>query len=400
MTKVKYLFSTPRGELQAPENLLRKGLKANIRTTIEHFTLSDYFHSIEDIILQHQDELPTDDRSIMNSREIKELSIVMEKCGTHYQVSRIGMVTNRAKKQDLALITAFDHKSRNILKRDYRFLSHLWQTRHRKVVPRPISISDVEICSSSNTYPVTISIMEWLNGFFEWHFSQVGDDNLFGIVIWQPGTGIVPLKEKDDENKVFENIAEIIAYCFDPFDLRQICLWSNAAGDFVVGWDEKGIFSAKLTTIRKYSCIPAPDPLAQEERLVFSLLYLLLDLTLNIRLDRIDGTKGYFFAEPEILKPVIKGFFKGLRALREEKYIGSDPICGFLSLIGSLNSRDLMDLYQGLMDFYGRWNRSDEAFLQEKLASHCKQLATLLKGLSDPPLLPSKIFPEVFSPPV
>ncbi len=386
MTKVKYLFSTPLGDVLAPKDLLSQNIRASSYGAAPHLTLADFFKGMEGLILEHADQLLSEGCTPYPdpNSQLKEVSIIMEKCGAFYHVARIHFLTSDHIQSDLALIVAFDNKARSLLKRDHLILSHLWHDRTKKVVPRPISLSDVEISGHGNKLPVTVSIMEWLEDLFEWHFSLSQKDNALGIVVWIPGTGTVPLNSKDYEKRVFENISEILAYCFDPASLEQICLWNNAAGDFVIGWDNRGMLTTKLTTVRLYCPIlPPVSVLSSEENLLLALVYLLLDLTLNIRTDRLDGTGAYFFAGPQYIEPTVLGFFKGLRLLMEEKAMSISYTEDLASVLNSLTVQDLMDLYETLLEFYQSWHRADEDFLKKRLRTHCKELSSVLERVHD-----------------
>ncbi|RUM88090.1 MAG: hypothetical protein DSZ23_04890 [Thermodesulfatator sp.] len=380
MTKVQYLFSTPDGNIPAPETILTKHIKQG-KTLASDLTLKTYFDVLKQVILENWTKISLQSSDFTG--DIKKLFIICEKCGLFYHVARARIITQDSEEVSLAVITAFDESSRNTLKRDHEILGHLWKARKLKMVPRPFFITDALPVTGRQDLAVTVSIMEWLNDYHEWHFTRTaGQVPSFYIVTWQPGRGIVRLPEGFSE-QLFELISRILAYYFDPVHLFQICLWSNPAGDFVVSWNNTGGLSARLTTIRRYAKITGQtDNFDSNENLLTALLYLFLDTVLNIRLDRLDGTGRYFLAGHEFLLPTISGFFQGLSALFIETAIPREVMGQYVSLLKALSYQDLRILYRPLMDFYRNEKRQETGFLENSLPLHCSQLASVLADMN------------------
>ncbi len=285
---------------------------------------------------------------------------------------------------DFAILSAISPSSKRLLQKDYRILSYLWKNRTYKFVPRPYFICSRRVGPERSCLDITISGMEWLRGYFEWHFSSIGPKKGFGIMTWEPGNGIVPLPDGFLEEKLFELASRILAYYFDPVGLRQICLFSNAAGDFVVGLDRHGHLSVKLTTVRQYKNIMGSDSrFYKTEGLLYALLYLFLDLVLNMRLDRLCGTGPYFFADARFIRPIIRGFFMGLYAFGNESAVPL-PLKELFYLIKGFTEDELLNLYEPLMNLYSMWKRADVKFLEKNIQRHCSELSNVLESTRFP----------------
>ena len=285
---------------------------------------------------------------------------------------------------DFAILSAISPSSMRLLQKDYGTLLYLWKNRACKFVPRPYFICSRKIGLESSFLDITISGMEWLKGYFEWHFSPIAPEKGFGIMTWQPGNGIVPLPEGFLEERLFELASTVLAYYFDPLGLRQICLFSNAAGDFVASLDRQGHLCVKLTTVRQYKNIMGADSgFHKMEGLLHALLYLFLDLVLNMRLDRLCGTGPYFFADARFIRPIIRGFFFGLYALGKESTVPL-PLKELFYLIQGFTADELLSLYEPLMHLYREWKRADVKFLEKNIQRHCWELSNVLESTPFP----------------
>jgi len=383
MTTVTYLFATPSGDVKAPESLLSSQVKTGNRSLHNAPSLRDYFDILAETILEKARnliplELPRS--KTLHPPRLMRLSITSEKCGSLYHVARADLETGELKRVCLAVITAFEPFARKVLERDHQNLLHLWNSRQNKLVPRPLYICDKKIGHSNNSPTVTISVMEWLQDFYEWHFTCPGGCDSCRITVWKPGSGFCTFPRKETGFRLFEKIAEILSYYFDPVQLCQVGLWNHAAGDFVVRLPEEKRISAMLTTAREYRNIVRNPEFDKEGNLLLALLYLFLDLVLNIRVDRLNGTGRYYFADQEFIRPTVTGFFRGLMSVMAETACAL-PLEELAHLLSSLSRQELLELYGPLLDFHRGWERADALFMEQHLSDHCRQLASNLELL-------------------
>jgi len=267
-----------------------------------------------------------------------------------------------------------------MLHRDFDSVSYLWRKRKIKVVPEPFLLADVKISTQGRESLLSIAIMQWLQGYCEWHFTAFRPHDDYQIVFWNNDKGCQQSPASDCGFRIFHEISRILAYCFSPSGLKQICLWNNSAGDFVIRKDDRGRLRVKLTTVRRYDrLVDARDFASGNEAVIFALIYLFLELMLNIRLDRLDGTGEYFFAGPEFLVPSLRGFAAGLGQLAEEGHVQRGILPHLSTLLSSMSSEELFALYSPLLERYVSWKRADVDFLKAHLPAHCRELVQTLR---------------------
>ena len=157
----------------------------------------------------------------------------------------------------------------------------------------------------------------------------------------------------------------------DGVDFSQIYPWHHGAGDFVLK-AEKGECSVRLTTARNYRPILF-FPSGQKETPYLSLLYFLLNMTIRMRLDRIEGTGKTIWIEPWVLLPVLNGFFEGIQGIIEDKgKLRFEPI-DFKTLLKSFTNEDFTRLLPPLLELYGKEESHELSLIRKNLVSHGKE---------------------------
>ena len=181
-------------------------------------------------------------------------------------------------------------------------------TYHLTCLPKVFYKGEVVRHTSKGDATLSHSVQEWFEDYHEWHLS-LDDSGRQQITVWDMGKGYRTFSLEEGA-EIHRQAAKIITLCYDFRTGRQINPWSHAAGDFVVKVDERS-FSVRLTTVRGYE----PLPLFREERSFDPLIrisYFFLNLTVRMRLDRLDGIGSVLWAESSILHPVVSGFCEAL----------------------------------------------------------------------------------------
>ena len=208
----------------------------------------------------------------------------------------------------------------------------------------------------------------WFHGFHEFHITGNGDQ----VVVWRPGETdlILPLNRA---LPIYENIAAILTTAYDPDSGREIFPWHHAAGDFIVDPSEETM-PVRLITVRGYDSLSDMD--VSETGPYPALLFFLLNLTLRMRLDRIDGVGAPVFLNGSVLKATLKGFIRGLK----EKGIGTtDFLSGFAGLFSQLDEEQLLGILIQLMETWPPGN-SELGILQAELVAHCAEIHALVNS--------------------
>ena len=106
-----------------------------------------------------------------------------------------------------------------------------------------------------------------------------------------------------------------------------------------------------MITVRKY--LPMFKNQAPDESLIMqALLVFFLNLSVRMRLDRMDGVGEIVWSDDFAVEATVKGFFQGLS---REKQSQSDPgslSVSFKNYFADLNTRDLLDLLTDIVEHY------------------------------------------------
>jgi hypothetical protein len=234
------------------------------------------------------------------------------------------------------------------LSHEFNVLQHLAAKYGYPFLPRPY----VQGCTSigaeprSETAPsVLMFLADWFQGYHEFHLSVDPEDRLQKLVLWDTEKGPRLLWE-EQSMEVYRQAAFILSLYYDVDTSEQIFPWHHGAGDFVVK-ARRGALDVRLVTARQYAPMIDPDhgiPLTE------ALLFFLLNLSLRMRLDRIDGTGPVAWAENPCVDATLKGFMEGLREKERRETTNDGLVKTFLRHCVSLSEEDLSERFQALVD--------------------------------------------------
>ncbi|BBO70247.1 hypothetical protein DSCA_41770 [Desulfosarcina alkanivorans] len=233
--------------------------------------------------------------------DLEHLSIFLEKHGAFYHPARLQVAV---KNQRLSFVVnvAASRRGRRALTREAAALKTLEEQRPFGWFPRVYDL----VC---NDPPMVLG--DWFDGFHEFHLTRRPDANGLAIVVWD-GAADRRLLSEGQAGALYRNAAMILTACYDPVTSNQIFPWHHAAGDFVVRLEGEEA-SVKLITVRDY--IPMTGSTgapANETEILDALVVFFIQLSVRMRLDRLDGVKEVVWAPDSCLEPVMAGFFQGL----------------------------------------------------------------------------------------
>jgi hypothetical protein len=129
------------------------------------------------------------------------------------------------------------------------------------------------------------------------------------LILWDSANGYRALDDIESSS-LYRQAARILAEYYDWNSFRQIYPWHHGAGDFVARVDGDEV-SLRLITVRDY----APVVGYRTRKMAGKMLALLLffaHLTVQMRLDRIDGVGELAWAEGSVLEDLARGFLDAL----------------------------------------------------------------------------------------
>ena len=135
----------------------------------------------------------------------------------------------------------------------------------------------------------------------------------------------------------------------------------------------------KLITVRQYEPLVHFTQTKEHDRLVAAIQFL-LNLSLRMRLDRIDGVGEPAWLDAFAVQGAVAGFFAGLDAKTNSLSIG--PRNEFLEILRSFDSREICDMYESLLEIYADEDQDDFRLIREKLTDHAADLRKTLHDFS------------------
>ncbi|MDP2755226.1 MAG: hypothetical protein Q8P40_12675, partial [Nitrospirota bacterium] len=132
----------------------------------------------------------------------------------------------------------------------------------------------------------------------------------------------------------------------------------------------------RLTTARRYDALINFDK--DTVNPLFALFYFFLNLSLQMRLDKVDGLGEVVWAEDHCVEATVAGFLEALK-LKEEKDHCPGSVNEFLHLIKSFSREDLIVSSQPLIDLFS--GTGDFPVISTNLDSHVEKLCAILQNL-------------------
>jgi hypothetical protein len=224
-----------------------------------------------------------------------------------------------------------------------------------------------------------MSAAEWLEGYHEWHLAMA-QDGKHAVLIWdmEKGNRTASIEEG---RSLFREASRILTLYYDPKTFQQIFPWHHAAGDFIVKGAGQAI-EVKLSTARNYLPLISFPKKADSNR-VTALLAFLLNVTVQMRLDRIGGVGEPIWAQEQFVRPCLEGFFGALQTKKAEGRGEWGEGSELLRLLKNLSKEELHTLYIPLMESYRKEKPEDFRVIEKNLDDHVATLWKILQAFDE-----------------
>jgi len=380
---IKYLFSAPKGDIPVGADDLQRPFLISPGERHPFLTLGNYFEAIKDFILMdHGRPLATvlreQLRSDIGPDSISEILIRTEKHGALYHLASVE-VSCKGRSLKMCVSTAVSENGKAWLRHEFDLLKFLNSTFALLYLPVPYFEGDVKVYSDQGNESLSMFLTEWFENYHEWHLSMDEKGEKQGICVWDLRNGHW-FTSKEEGFEIFRQASKIFTLYYDIRGFNQIYPWHHAAGDFIVR-SKDGIIDVKLTTARKYEPImlfsskDTIDP-------VVALTYFFLNLSIRMRLDRLDGIGVRAWADGFSVEALIQGFFEGLRIMEAEGRYGLGQVKDLLSLFKGFDQEELAGIFYPLLDMYAKEDPGDFSVIQANLGSHTKELYEAIQDFS------------------
>lgn len=270
-----------------------------------------YFESVRDVLLEDDGRVLAaavgrEMGTAVQPADLQSVDICLEKHGAHYHPARLQV---RCRDVDVALVmsVASSETGKQLLRQDFANLLRLGADDRWGFLPRVY-----HWFRATEPHRPAMMLGQWLEGFDEFHLSRRADDGACALVAWAPEGPRQLTSEQSDT--VYRGASKLLTAFYNPLTFEQIGQWHHAAGDFVVAVDANPP-AVRLTTVRSYVPLLEDVPVTTQT-VLHGLLLFLVNLTVRMRFDRLDGTGAAVLADPQTVVPALEGFFEGL-TLRE-----------------------------------------------------------------------------------
>jgi hypothetical protein len=332
---IRYLVASPYGDVPVENDRLDFPLEADPLKTPYRV----YFHSIRKFLLSNNCQpLSHSLRKIQGNdltvNDIDEIAIRTEKHGALYHPASIDLVCkqNRIK---LGLNVAVTDTGKNSLKREFTLLKALHETFNLPYIPEPYCLDELD--------SMVFLIEEWFDGYHEFHIAET-ENGGHKIKLWEYGKGdrfLSPAQSLE----IYRQAAKILTLYYDIKDFRLIYPWHHAAGDFIAKITDNKVIDIRLTTIRGYEPFLSTDEDMVHPAL--ALFYFLLHLSIQMRLDKLDGVGDIVWADETCIDAMLAGFFQALENKNDfMDSLGSTK--SFLNLLRSFSRDDLKNTFSAV----------------------------------------------------
>ena len=231
---------------------------------------------------------------------LNEIIVRSEKHGAFYHPASIEVLTTN-KRVKFGLNIAVSGTGRNALKKEYDVLGMLHEQYKLPYLPQPFLMDEM--------HSMVFLLEEWFEGYHE--FSSLIDPR------WRSTGKTLGIRQRRaishrcTELEIYRQAARILTLFYNLKDFRLIYPWHHAAGDFIVKIADKDHIDVRLTTVRGYESFMGRDKDDAVNPSV-ALFYFLLHLSVQMRLDRLDGVGDSVWADDFCVDATLKGFFQGL----------------------------------------------------------------------------------------
>jgi hypothetical protein len=284
-------------------------------------------------------------RQSLSPHEISPVHIHLEKHGAFYHPAKI-LLGPAGHRIALVANVAFSTKGKNIVQNEYRLLRQLAGHVSPAWVPRVFGCDRVGIDDQRH---IRVLLGEWFEGFHEFHVTEKRDSGETHLRVWDPENEALFMSRHQTQG-ILEQAAMILTAYYNVETSEQITSWHHAAGDFVVCLiNDNPIL--KLVTVRGYEPLfNLSDEPAGLETILNTLMIFLLNLSIRLRVDRLDGVGDVAWVGADVIQNIMRGFFKGLVLQAENGNIPPEFIDALKIFLRTVPEKDIREIFMGIVN--------------------------------------------------
>ncbi len=349
-------------------------------------TYGDYFSAVHSFLEKNKFKILISAFSKSMNRqiipeEIEEIRVCLIKHGEFYHPSLIEAILDKHSYKFVVNV-AISAAGRDCIEREYNCFKRLGNDFSFSSIPEAYGYRETRVKESGHT--ISMFLGEWFEGFNEFHISLDKTDNKHKILVWDSEKGNYFLSP-DNTLELYRQAAMILTGYYDIETFEQIFPWHHAAGDFVIRLQNNKA-ELKLITVRQYATMFAKKEDDEEtdrdvEMMLEALLVFLLNLSIRMRLDRIDGIGDIVWSDDIAVKGTLKGFFQSLRR-KDSTGLSSDSFDTYFHdyLLSSCTEKDLYDLSLSIVNSYNPL-APEIPVIRDNIKKHAEVLFEAITGM-------------------
>ena len=358
--------------MQFDEKLLESFLPlerpAGNNEAAQRITYHVYLEAIRQFIHDHWEQFleVLAGQGMKDARNIQSIDIIAEKHGGDYHPARI-KVQAADSRHSFAVNVALTSRGKERISQDCRLLASFRERFPAKFTPEVYFLGEVNLQAKNQEDLVIVMFMgEWVDGYHEFHLSVEPENGKTGTILWDLKRGYQFLS-CDTAAEIYRQAALILTSFYDTKTFAEVYPWHHAAGDFVVKYSD-GVLDVKLITLRQY----APRMVFPEDSFrnrLTALMIFLANLTIRMRLDRLDGVGEIVWAGDHAVDGAISGFLAGMQAQVASGMCDDMLFRQFVEETGRMSPAELAEIFQTVTESYDE-EAPDRPVILDHLADH------------------------------
>jgi hypothetical protein len=339
-------------------------------------TYGEYLSCIEQAVIQHlphvaelaarQTGLP-----VANPTSIQ---IITEKHGSDYHPARV-RVSMGEQSVSFVMNVALTERGRTRLEREFHVINGLNKRFGPGFLPQVyLLLSDMVLREEESLRPVSMFVAEWVEGCHEFHLAAAEQGSPPRMILWDMDNGYRVCSEHE-ASQICRKAAYILSHYYNPDTYEEIYPWHHASGDFVAKSSCAGV-QVKLITARQYAARSEFSAGSSEDRLE-ALWAFFANLTIRMRLDRLDGVGEAVWAGEDCLEASIRGFSQCLRDKVANGSLDTDLYGAFVARAACISPADLACLFRETVESYDQ-TAAEVPIIRQHLVDHVFRTHQLL----------------------
>jgi hypothetical protein len=319
----------------------------------------------------------------INPEEMLEIRVCLEKHGAFYHPARIEVI-GADFRTTFVLNVAVSTAGRDCIQKEYGFFEKLNSGIQGHYLPKVYGKDDISL---KKGLKLSMFLAEWFDGFHEFHLSRDSLDNTLKIKVWDPEFGGFFLTAHQGR-ELYRQASRILTCCYNVETTESISSWHHASGDFIVK-PGKNAVDVRLITVRRYE--PAlTNGIRNAESIITALLVFFLNLTIRMRLDRLDGTGEVVWSDDLALPASLLGFLEGLAQKPNIDILPAPIDVCFMYRLVNLDRSDLLDISRVILEAYSP-EAPEVPLIKQHLHEHMSVLLQVIKDFDGPLIFRTKV---------